>query len=331
MVILSADIGGTKTLLQLSEIDDKGQLKKLHQQRMESGKFPTFDQMLGVFLQGQPIPRVACLAVAGPVTAEGEKQSVQVTNLPWKIENTKLTERFNIPVVKIINDFKAIGYGIEVLDDSDVLILQPGQAQAGTRRTIIGAGTGLGEAMLVYQKNRYEVYGMEGGHADYAPVLDIEFELASHLRKKYKRVSCENVLSGQGIMNIYHFLEQRHPKLVDQELSSAANGNPAAISAAALIESDSLAARTMEIFTTIYGSQAGNLALTTLPYDGLYIAGGIATKNVPFLQSRAFLAAFNNKSPMQGLLEKIPVRLILNQQAGLLGAQQLALRLGEQN
>jgi len=329
LVILSADIGGTKTLLQLCDIGNH-QLNIIYQQRLISGEYKSFDQALDVFLQDQPKPQIACLAVAGPVATDNEKQSVQVTNLPWKIDNLKLAAQFDIPVVKIINDFKAIGYGIEVLNRDDILVLQEGQAQAGTRKVIIGAGTGLGEALLIYQQNRYEVYGMEGGHADYAPVLDIEFKLASYLRKKYPRISCETVLSGQGIVNIYHFLEQQHPDLVDPELSKRlTTGNPAAISHAALEDSQSLAARAMTLFITIYGSQAGNLALTTLPYDGLYIAGGIATKNVPFMQSQVFLKAFSNKSPMQKLLEKIPVKLILNQQAGLLGARQLAYRLSE--
>jgi len=285
LVILSADIGGTKTLLQLCDIGNH-QLNIIYQQRLISGEYKSFDQALDVFLQDQPKPQIACLAVAGPVATDNEKQSVQVTNLPWKIDNLKLAAQFDIPVVKIINDFKAIGYGIEVLNRDDILVLQEGQAQAGTRKVIIGAGTGLGEALLIYQQNRYEVYGMEGGHADYAPVLDIEFKLASYLRKKYPRISCETVLSGQGIVNIYHFLEQQHPDLVDPELSKRlTTGNPAAISHAALEDSQSLAARAMTLFITIYGSQAGNLALTTLPYDGLYIAGGIATKNVPFMQS----------------------------------------------
>jgi len=329
LVILSADIGGTKTLLQLCDIGNH-QLNIIYQQRLISGEYKSFDQALDVFLQGQPKPQIACLAVAGPVATEDEKQSVQVTNLPWQINNLELAAQFDIPVVKIINDFKAIGYGIEVLNKDDILVLQEGQAQAGTRRAIIGAGTGLGEALLVYQQNRYEVYGMEGGHADYAPVLDIEFKLASYLRKEHPRISCEKVLSGQGIVNIYHFLEQQHPELVDPELNSKlTTSNPVAISRAAQKDNQSLAAQAMTLFTTIYGSQAGNLALTTLPYDGLYIGGGIAAKNVSFMQSPAFLTAFSNKSPMQKLLKKIPVKLILNQQAGLLGARQLAYRLSK--
>ncbi len=327
MIILSADIGGTKTLLQLCNFSNQ-QFNIISQQRLISAEYDSFDKALAVFLQGQPKPLIACLAVAGPVATEGKKQSVQVTNLPWQIDNLELAAQFDIPVVKIINDFKAIGYGIEVLNKSDILVLQQGQAKTSTRRAIIGAGTGLGEALLVYQQNRYEVYGMEGGHADYAPVLDIEFELTRYLRKKYPRISCETVLSGQGILNIYHFLEQRILEMVDPELNSKLTiDNPAVISDAAKKDNRSLAARAMTIFTAIYGSQAGNLALTTLPYDGLYIAGGIATKNVQFMQSQSFLTAFNNKSPMQELLQRIPVKLILNPQAGLLGARQLASRL----
>jgi glucokinase len=205
----------------------------------------------------------------------------------------------------LINDFQAVGYGIDGLGDADVVTLQTGVEQPEGPRVVIGAGTGLGEGLLVWNGDRYDIYPSEGGHVDFGPTDDIQLELYKHLRARFGRVTYERVVSGPGLENIYTFLRERDPSAESLELKNALSNNDAAatISQFATEHNDALATQALEIFCNAYGAQAGNLALTCLPTGGVYIAGGIAPKIIQKLKTGTFMQAFRNKGRMQPLLE----------------------------
>ena len=243
----------------------------------------------------------------------------------------------------MINDFAAVGYGILGLNEKDLLTLQTGKLDRNAPMAVIGAGTGLGQGFLVPEGDSYRVFGSEGGHTDFAPRSPLEFQLLKYLLDKHNidRVSVERVVSGQGIVSIYQFLrDSKHFGNETPEIAEIVRAweqqvghkekkvdAAAAIAKAALEKSDRLSEETMEMFVEAYGAEAGNLALKLLPYGGLYIAGGIAAKILPLMQERDFMEAFINKGRMRGLLERIPVHIVLNPQVGLVGAAICASKL----
>jgi glucokinase len=256
--------------------------------------------------------------------------------------------------VSLINDFAAVGYGLLSLTPEDILTLQPGRPQSTAPIAVIGAGTGLGQGFLVHLLDDYHVYATEGGHADFAPRTDIEFELLQYFHQHYhlNRVSVERVVSGQGIVTIYQFLcdsrkgsaSRNRTQDLDRDRLSAASEHSAnlganlakkdrhlsaaEISQAALEKSNPICQQAMELFIEAYGAEAGNLALKLLPYGGLYLAGGIAAKILPLIQEGdRFLNAFKQKGRVSPLLERIPVHIVLNPQVGLQGAAVCASRL----
>ncbi|MCS6812006.1 MAG: glucokinase, partial [Cyanobacteria bacterium] len=273
----------------------------------------------------------ACFGIAGPVV----NNTSQLTNLDWRLEAGRLAQELNISHIDLINDFAAIGYGVLGLTHNDLYTLQKGDPQAGAPIAVIGAGTGLGEAFLVGQGANYRVFASEGGHADFAPRSELEFQLLLYLRDKHgiDRVSVERVVSGAGIVSIYEFLRDRgmakeSPALTEvfktwhhQIGREEKTIDPAAeISKAALSGQDYLCEKAMELFVSAYGAEAGNLALKLLPYAGLYVAGGIAAKNLPLFQNGDFMRALLQKGRMRAVLERIPVNVVLNPRVGLIGA-----------
>jgi len=320
--ILAADIGGTKTLLQLT--DESGKL--LSEQEYISQNFSGFDLVLAEFLGENKIKEQhiasACFAVAGPVTG----RDATVTNLPWQLNADQLEQQFNITYVHLCNDFEAVGYGIEALADDEIITLQVGEPIECAPRAVIGAGTGLGQALLLPQSNGWQVVATEGGHVDFAPTTRLQISLLEHMMDRFGHVSYERLVSGIGLVTIYEFLRAYkqcdEPEILRQAMI---NGDPASeISQFALEHPNSLASEALDLFVQIYGSQAGNLALLSIPRAGLYIAGGIAAKNLSRFQNGLFLDAFAAKGKMRELVEKIPVRLILQAKVGLMGAQLLA-------
>ncbi len=328
MKILVGDIGGTKTLLQVAEFTPDNHCHVLREHAYASDH-PDPMQIFRHFLQGAPAVDAACFGVAGPVTGDAAHQQAQVTNLPWRLDNAALAAELNIPRVRLINDFQAVGYAIESLKDRDVVVLQGGEPQPQGTRALIGAGTGLGEGLLVWHNDHYEVLASEGGHVDFAPQDGTQAQLLEYLSRQYDHVSYERVVSGPGLVNIYTFLRQAKPGAESADLARAMReGDPAAaISEFALWREDELAQQTLTQFVRIYGAQAGNLALTTLARGGVYIAGGIAPKIIDFMNSNDFLQAFNSKGRMQPLMQSIPVKVILNSRVGLIGAATVARRL----
>ncbi len=337
-VLLAGDIGGTKTILRLVKSEDK--LTTLHEAEYPSTAFPDLIPMVRQFLaDATDHPTIACFAIAGPVV----NQTSYLTNLGWQLEADRLAADLDLEKVSLINDFAAVGYGILGLEPEDLYVLQAGEPDPQAPIGVIGAGTGLGQGFLTYDGQAYQVFGSEGGHADFAPKTPLEFDLSRYLleRNHIERVSVERVVSGQGIVAIYQFLRDRAMSsegtavgaIVSQweaEMGRAHKSvDPAAaISQAAIANSDRLSEQTMELFIAAYGAEAGNLALKLLPYGGLYIAGGIAAKNLALIrESHTFVNAFASKGRMRSLLENIPVKIILNRQVGLIGAAVCAKRL----
>ncbi len=350
MIILAGDIGGTKTWLQIADYSPgslakhspvKDRFTVLFERRYASAQYASFDILLQGFLQaaqqdGLPSVEQGCIGVAGPVTDSlTGNDAASVTNLPWQLNVPQLAAQHKLHHLYLINDFQAIAFGLEMLAADEMMLLQKGDVSAdGTTapKIVIGAGTGLGQALLVWRgetnDGHYEVIPSEGGHADFAPGGDEQRELLSFLAKRQARVSVEDVLSGRGLVNIYHYLADKYPADVSETLNAAmVNGDAAAaVGEAGVAAANSLAGRALDLFVAVYGVQAGNFALTCMAKGGVYIAGGIATKIQGFFTREPFLAAFQNKGSMQQLMKSIPVKLVLNPQVGLKGAALVASR-----
>ncbi len=339
-IVLAGDIGGTKTLLRLAQKNSDG-LTILYEQRFAGADYASFSDVLRAFLEAAkihlsklPTLSAACFGIAGPVR---DRRS-QLTNLGWSFDSDRLAEEFNIAKVSLINDFVAVGYGVLGLQPHDLHTLQDGQVVERSPIGVIGAGTGLGEAFLGWNGDRYEVYPTEGGHADFAPRNELEIELLQYLLKRHDRVSVERVASGTGIVAIYQFLRDRQvappesaeiaEKVRLWEAGDLTSGAASAIADAALTNCginsetniDRLATQTMQMFVSAYASEVGNLALKLIPNGGLYIAGGIAPKILPLLQDGTFLQILKNKGRVSPVLEDIPIHIVLNPEVGLIGA-----------
>jgi len=325
---LTADLGGTKTYLQLSKIQDSS-ISVIKKNQYESDAFESFESMLQLFIAEEENIDFACIAIAGPINNVKEAQIANVTNLPWEINNLILAQQFSIANVSFINDFAAIGHALIQLGNEDYLILQEGTPNNTAPKAVIGAGTGLGQAILVPSEIDYTIIATEGGHTDFAPTNQMELALYQYLSTQFEHVSYERILSGDGIENLFKFLlhicqQSHHPN--HREILS--HTDPAAeISKHAIENTNEMAVKTMDLFMAIYGSQAGNLALNCLPKNGLYIAGGIAAKNKWYLQNSQFVQRFNAKGRMQSETIQIPIRLITNPEVGLRGSLQYILKL----
>ncbi|HEY9198434.1 MAG TPA: glucokinase [Gammaproteobacteria bacterium] len=329
--VLAADVGGTNTRLLLADSDGITYTPLREQHYASADWLDLLPILQDFFATDTALPQRACLAIAGPITGDAHRQQAQVTNLPWLLDGHALGQALGIPRVKLINDFAAVAHGIAALRDSDIITLQTGEPRAYAPRAVLGAGTGLGQALLVQCGSHYEVLPTEGGHVDFAPQSDEQWHLLRTLQRDYGHVSYERLLSGAGLVFIYRFLQQRRsgaiPELIVQ--ACAAGGDPAAaISQTALAGTDPIAAQALHEFIRIYGAQAGNLALGCLPFGGLYVAGGIAPKILSKLLDGTFIAAFNAKGRMETITRRIPVHVVTHANPGLLGAALYAGRDG---
>lgn len=321
-MILAGDIGGTKTNLALAAARDGGLtidvLRSYPSQRYES-----LEAIVEAYVReaGAVVDR-ACFGVAGPVLG-GE---ATVTNVPWRISERSLREQLGGVPVRLINDLTALAYAVPVLKSTDLVTLQAGAAEPGAPIAILAPGTGLGQGYLCWDGARYRPGASEGGHADFAPANDLQMRLLQHLQAEYGHVSWERVLSGPGLHNIYRFLcpaGAEQPSWVAKRL--AAGDASATISALAQEGSDACCRQALDIFVAIMGAQAGNLALTLMATGGVYLGGGIPPKILPRLQDGAFLRAFRDKGRLSRVLRQIPVYVIRDGQAALLGAASCAL------
>lgn len=304
MRILAGDVGGTKTLLR--SIEENGEISA--EERFESGAHASFDDVLRAFLRRVPGPAdAACFAVAGPVLG----RRAEVTNLGWAMEEEALARAFGIPRVSLINDFSAVALGVPLLRDGDLLSLQRGQRDGTAPAGVLGAGTGLGEAFLVHYQGGYHVVPTEGGHGDFAPQDEEQARLFLYLHARYGHVSWERLVSGMGLVNIFTFLGGGEDATPADVAERAGNGDPRAV-------------RAFEIFVDIYGAEAGNMALRLLARGGIFLAGGIAAKNLSWFTDGRFMESFRRKGRFRGVMETIPVDIIVNQQVGLIGAAHAA-------
>jgi glucokinase len=329
--LLAADVGGTKAALALATAG--GARPQIVAQHVYACReFDGLQPIVAAFLQQQPVAghrgaiAAACLSVAGPVAAN----ATTLTNLGWKVSGNTLAAELRLPEVRLVNDFEAAGLGISRIAANELETLQEGSPVARAARLVIGAGSGLGVGLLTWQDDGYAVHPSEAGHADFAPVDELQDRLLLHLRRTYGRVSYERVVSGPGLMRIFSFLQETGVGVPSKQLSDAdktRQDTAELIAEFAVAKLDPLAARALELFVAIYGAFAGNMALAMLAHGGVYIAGGIAPKIAPKLKDGAFMRAFTGKGRFSELLATMPVHVVMNPLVGLYGALVEAARL----
>jgi len=315
-MILAGDIGGTKTLLGL--FDPSGDRPTgIHSVAYSTLAHGDLTEIVAEFLNDEHVfgssITDACFGVAGPVIDE----AAELTNVPWRVDARKVARAFSLRRVSLLNDLEAMGYAVPVLRDDEVLVLQKGEAIAPGNIGLIAAGTGLGEALLHNVRGRFIPSASEGGHADFAARTERDIGLLRHLTARYGRADVEHVVSGRGLVNIHRYL---HQKPCAAGISIDDPDAPPAISAAALEGRCDDFVETLDLLVEAYGAEAGNLALRGVTTGGLFVGGGIAPKILPLMTTGAFMRAFRAKPPLDPMLEKMPVKIILNAQAGLLGA-----------
>jgi glucokinase len=318
-LLLAGDIGGTKTVLGVFSAEH-GPRAPLAQSEFPSAKYPSLVAMVREFLAGTGLTvERASFAVAGPVIAGSSKG----TNLSWYLDETELATELELQSVHLLNDLEAIGDAVPSLEESDLHTLNPGEPVVGAARAVIAPGTGLGEAFLIWDGSRYRAFPSEGGHAAFAPTSDLEAGLLAYLRERFEHVSVERVCSGPGLLNIYRYLRDSGHAAESAELARALPAveyGPSLISAAALrADSDPLSRAALELFVSILGAEAGNLALKVLSLGGVYLAGGIPPRILPALTDGRFLRAFTAKGRMGELLARVPVSVVALR-AAILGA-----------
>ncbi|HZY88350.1 MAG TPA: glucokinase [Gemmataceae bacterium] len=323
-MILAGDVGGTKTVLALFD-DAGGELRPVRDATFPSRDHASLEEIVAAFLAADEAvpPRAACFGVAGAVI-DGKSQA---TNLPWHLDEGRLARAGGAPRAKLLNDLEATAYGMLHLRPDELAPLNPKAAAPRKGNVaVIAAGTGLGEAMLYWDGRRYHPIASEGGHGDFGPRTDQEIELLRYLRQRHGHVSYERVLSGPGLHNVYNFLRDSgahpEPAALAERLAAAADPS-AVISELALAGQEPLCAAALELFCTLYGAEAGNLALKCVAV-GVFVGGGIAPKILPALRKGAFLRGFTDKGRFATLLEPVPVSVALNPRAALLGAAHYA-------
>lgn len=320
-MILAGDIGGTHTRLALAAAEG-GRLRLVADATLASQEHESLEAALEAFLASHRLPvERACFGVAGPVS----HGRCEATNLPWVVDAGQVAARLGAEV-RLINDLEANAYGIAALEPADFAVLNPGAPDALGNLAIIAAGTGLGEAGLAWDGAQHHPFATEGGHADFAPRSALEMELLRYLLDRFDHVSYERVVSGPGLLNIYRFLRDtgrgEEPAWLAQALRQQ---DPSAVIAeAAQAGKSALCVEALDLFVAVYGAEAGNLALKVLATGGVYLGGGIAPKILSTLKEPTFLEAFAAKGRMRPLLEAMPVRVILNDLAALLGAARCA-------
>ena len=323
-MLLAGDIGGTKALLGLIEAQAiEGRPRFVIRKKIACAGYATFSDLLSEFLAtvGAKPEDISggCLAVAGPISDDG--CNARLTNLPWSIDTELLCREFDIPPLALINDFHAAAAGVDAVAADDLVVLQAGHPDPEGVRLVIGAGTGLGMATLIPQADSWRILPGEAGHTGFAPANAQQAELWTYLLKNGGRVSNERVISGPGLASIYRFLAGNDADLALLEAADPA----AAISAQAANNPESNALRAMELFFSAYGAFAGDMALALMATGGVFLAGGIAAKNLSLLKSSPFLHEFNAKAGHAPLARRMPIKVVTDLELGLKGAAQQAL------
>jgi len=322
-VILAGDVGGTKCNLALFAEKD-GKLGVVFRERFASKEFAQFDLIIREFtrraaphLNGQKI-RAAGFGVAGPVI----NNRIHATNLPWIVDADVLAQEVGVKSIVLVNDLGATGHSLEHLAPEDFCVLNPGKPVPHATRALLAAGTGLGEGILFWTGTRYKVVPSEGGHSDFAPRTDQQIELLRFMRHRYPQVSWELILSGRGFRTLHEFIAPSvmHPIFEDPDADPAPF-----ITKSGLDRSCPICVEALDLWVNIYGAEAGNLALKVLSLGGVYVAGGIAVKILPRIKDGTFFNSFKDKWHFGAMLSDVPVSVVLNESAPLIGAAYEAL------
>ncbi len=326
-IILAGDIGGTKTRIGFYRINRKRRYQTIFEKIFQSRNYQGFDEIIQLSLEEGVKIDIACFGVAAPII--GNK--VRLTNLPWVIDIENLKRKLKVKKLSVINDLVANAYGLRMLKRNDLVVLNRGKAREGNA-AIISAGTGLGEAILFWDGKRYHPSPSEGGHVEFGPRNQLEIELLKYLLKSFDHVSYERILTGEGLFRIYQFLrdfkKKKDPPWLTKKMETE---DPAmVISESARNRQSSLCTMALNIFSSIYGAEAGNLALKAMALGGIYIGGGIAPRILWKLREGMFMEAFKDKGRYSNMMEGIPVKVIVNEKAALLGAISHAMDLLEQ-
>ncbi len=333
MIVIAGDIGGTKTIIQVIHYEfDNTKYTLIFEKLFFSDQYHSFDVLITEFITSlfsqhkNIIISCACLAIAGPIRNNNVGQTANVTNLPWIIESTTLRTMLNTTSVTLVNDFEAIGHGINLLNVNDTVQLQEGEDIAYANKVVLGAGTGLGICHVIWCNNAYHVQATEGGHCSFAPTDKIQLDFLFYMLNQHEHVSYDQVLSGPGLINIFSFFVDKYEQqsspavqniFTQKDIAQAISNNYKKLKYCQLA---------VDLFIKIYGAQAGNIALLGLAYGGIYLAGGIAPKLLEHLKKPPFLDYFKQKGQMESLLNKMPVKVITNQKVGVLGAAAIASR-----
>jgi glucokinase len=323
-VILTGDIGGTKTRLALYRLADEGH-RRIRGKIFSSKQYEGLEMILEEFLGTEENVDCASFGVAGPIL----KGRVNLTNLPWVIDTKTLQKELKLKKVVIVNDLVANAHGLSMLKENDFVTLNVGKERKGNA-ALISAGTGLGEAILFYDGKRTLPSPSEGGHVDFGPRNRLEINLLQYLLKDFAHVSYERILSGDGLYRIYQFFRDsrkfgKEPAWLSRKLETE---DPAAvISQAARDRNQELCINALDLFSSIYGAEAGNLALKAMAIGGVYVGGGIAPKILWKLKDGGFMKAFRDKGRYANMMGQIPVRVIMNEETPLLGALSYAIDL----
>jgi glucokinase len=317
-MILAGDIGGTKTNLGCFSFKNGKPVIEI-EKSFKSRSYKALEEIVKEFLsENKIIIQKACFGIAGPII----NQHVETTNLPWIIDVKELKNFLDIEKISLINDLEAMAYGIFTLEEKDFFTLNIGEQNKESNSALIAAGTGLGEAVLFWDGTKHIPSASEGGHTDFGPRNTLEIQFLKYLIEKYGHVSYERIVCGPGLQNIYKFLKYlknfSEPKWLKKLFSQ--RDKSAVISEIALEGKLEICVKALDMFVSIYGAEAGNLALKTLPRAGLYIGGGIAPKIIEKMKDGTFMNAFTDKGRFSGLMSKIPVKVIMNDKTGLFGS-----------
>jgi len=321
-MILAGDIGGTNARLAYFQ-PQNGHFQLVAERVFPSREHSELGEIVTQFLSDSGMrPEAACFGIAGPV----RNGRVETSNLPWVIEQSRLAKQIRLPGTLLINDLEASAWGIGALATGDLVPLNRVTGPVSGNQAVIAPGTGLGEAGLFWDGTRHHVFACEGGHSDFAPQTEQEIELLRYLKTRFGHVSYERILSGPGLVNVYEFLRDCGGGKESPEFAASFRKGDAAaaVSRAALAGTDALAQKALEIWISVYGAEASNLALKVMATGGLFLAGGISPKVLAGLTGPLFMQTFLSKGRMRALVEAIPVQVVTNEKAGLLGAARCA-------
>jgi len=323
-IILAGDVGGSKTILAAFSRAD-GETRPLAKAVFASREFPTLSAVVDRFLEGRHLMLAgAAFGVAGPVI----NGRVQATNLPWLVDESALSRSLSGIPVRLLNDLAALAQAIPILPAEDIETIHSGMTVKNGTLAVVAPGTGLGEAFMVWEQGSYCALPSEGGHADFAPASELQEALLAYLRPLFGHVSCERVCSGSGIPNIYAFFKDSgrlpEPPWLTAQLANCIDPTPLIVQSG-LENTSAICRASLELFVAILASEAGNLALKVLASGGVYFGGGMPPHILPLLRVPSFSKAFTAKGRFAGLLERIPLRVITNPEAGLRGAAQFGM------